>query len=81
MAVRDAEPKYFMASYFALCEQRDAALRLLRSAVEHNYCSYPAMDNDPLFDSVRNVPEFARIHAAAVECNQKFLAHRAQHPQ
>jgi len=81
MAVRDVEPKYFEASRFAFCEQRDAALRMLRSAVEHNYCSYPAVDNDPMFDSVRSTPEFAEIHTDAVECNRRFLAHRARRPQ
>ena len=81
MATRDAEPKYFSASYYALCQQRDAALRMLRAAVEHNYCSYPAVDNDPLFDLVRDTREFAPIHADAAECNRKFLAHRAKRPQ
>jgi tetratricopeptide (TPR) repeat protein len=81
MTVRDPEPKYMIASYFGSCGQRDAALRLLRRAVEQNYCSYPAVDNDPLFDSVRNAPGFAQIHADAVECNQKFVARRAQRPQ
>jgi TolB-like protein/lipoprotein NlpI len=81
MAVRDVEPKYFMATYFALCGQRDAALRMLRTAVDHNYCSYPAIDNDPMVDSIRNTPEFARIRADAIECNQKFMARLAQRPQ
>jgi len=74
--VRDSEPKYYAASEFAYCGQREVALRLLRKAVEENYCSYPAMDKDPLFASIRGRPEFAAIRQAGIECQKRFLAHR-----
>jgi hypothetical protein len=45
---------------------RNASLRLLRSAVDGNFLCYPAMDNDPLFDSVRKDPEFAAIRGEAI---------------
>jgi TolB-like protein/tRNA A-37 threonylcarbamoyl transferase component Bud32 len=79
MANRDPEPKYFSAAAMAFCGQRDIALRLLRRAVEQNYCSYPAMDSDPLFASIRTTPEFAAIRAAGIECQKKFRAHIAGH--
>ncbi len=80
MANRDPEPKYLGAALEAFTGQRDAALRLLRRAVEQNYCGYPAMDNDPLFASIRNTPEFAAIRAAGIDCQKKFKAHIAGHP-
>ena len=74
---RDSEPRFNVASRVAFCGDRESALQLLRKAVEGNYCSYPAMDSDPLFDSIRKTPEFAEIRRAAMACHQRFLAHRA----
>ncbi|MGA7380534.1 MAG: hypothetical protein WBX03_06755 [Terriglobales bacterium] len=33
----------------------------LRKAIKGNYCSYPAMDKDPLFDPIRQRPDFAEL--------------------
>jgi len=74
---RDSEPRFHVASRVAFCGDRESALHLLRKAVEGNYCSYPAMDRDPLFDSIRKTPEFAEIRRAGMACQQRFLAHRA----
>jgi len=59
--------------------RREFAFRLLRRAVEQNYFSYPAMDNDPFFASVRGAPEFAAIRTAGIECPKKFKEHIAAH--
>ncbi len=75
---RDPEPKYYAAGVHAYCGLREASLRLLRSAIEHNYCSYPAMGNDPLFKKVWDAPKFAALRAAGIECQKKFLARRTQ---
>ncbi|HEV2233280.1 MAG TPA: protein kinase [Terriglobia bacterium] len=77
MANRDSEPKYLEAAVLAYCGQRDIALRLLRRAVDQNYCGYPAMDNDPLFANIRNTTEFAAIRSAGIECQKKFKEHIA----
>jgi TolB-like protein/Tfp pilus assembly protein PilF len=74
---RDSEPRFNVASRVAFCGDHESALHLLRKAVEGNYCSYPAMDRDPLFDSIRKTPEFAEIRRAGMACHQRFLAHRA----
>src|SRR5688572_1218429 len=71
---RDSEPRFNVASRVAFCGDRESALHLLRKAVEGNYCSYPAMDRDPLFDSIRKTPEFAEIRRAGMACQQRFLA-------
>jgi len=78
MAVRDSEPKYFVGARLAFCSQRDAALRLLRRAVQENYLAHPAMDNDPLLTSIRGTPEFAEIRALAIARQKKFLEERAR---
>jgi len=74
----DAEVNYFAASHLAYCGQSSAALQMLRRAIQGNYCSYPAMDSDPILSSLRARPEFAEIRSDAIACQNNFLAQRAQ---
>ncbi len=74
----DAEANYLAAAHLAYAGRREAALKLLSSAIQGGYCSYPAMDSDPLFLNLRNHREFARIRSKAIECQRDFLARRAQ---
>jgi hypothetical protein len=76
-ATRDPEPKYVGASFFAVGGYREAALRLLGKAVQGNFLCTPAMDNDPLFDSIRKEPEFAAIRNEAIRKQKAFLQTRA----
>lgn len=77
-SLRDAEELYRNAEILSLCGQADAAARELQKAITGGYCAYPAMDKDPLLDGVRSRPQFAGLRQAAIECQQKFLAHRQQ---
>ena len=77
MSVRDSEPKFWAASDFAHFGYPDISLRLLKRAVEQNFCGYPAIDRDPLLVSIRKTPEYADIRRAGMACQQRFLAHRA----
>ena len=77
VVIRDSEPKYFAAGDLARCGYPELSLRLLRRAVEQNYCAYPTMDKDPLLASVRGTPEFAEIRKMGIACQERFLAHRA----
>ena len=76
MSIRDSEPKYTVSTQLAQCGLPELALRLLRKAVEENYCAYPAMDMEPRFESIRNTPEFAQIRKIGMACRERFLAHR-----
>jgi DNA-binding winged helix-turn-helix (wHTH) protein/TolB-like protein len=77
----DPEVNYFFAGHLAYCGQTDAALRMLKLAIERNYCSYPSMDNDPFFNELRTSPEFTRIRRAAIACHGAFVANRLQPPK
>ena len=72
----DPEVDYFFAGHLAYCGQSSAALKMLKLAVDRNYCSYPAMDRDPLFDKLRGNAEFQRIRGEAVLCHENFVANR-----
>jgi len=76
----DAEPRYFVAALLSYCGQKDAAVRLLRSAMEQNYCAFTALQSDPLLVKLRGTPEFRELLSAAKECQNRFLAQRDQIP-
>lgn len=76
---RDPELLYRNAEALAFCKQDDAALRQLKKAINGKYCSYPAMDKDPLFESLRRRPEFAELRQNGIQCQQDFLAARNQY--
>jgi serine/threonine protein kinase len=76
----DAEPRYEFGALLSYCGQKDAALRLLRSAVEQNYCAYTALQTDPLLVKFRRTPEFSELLSAAKECQNAVLAQRDQSP-
>jgi DNA-binding winged helix-turn-helix (wHTH) protein/TolB-like protein len=76
----DAEPRYVFGTLLSYCGQKDAALRMLRSAIEQNYCAYQSLQSDPLLVKLRGTPEFSELLSAAKECQGRFLVQREQNP-
>jgi serine/threonine protein kinase len=78
LAGADIEPLYSVGALLSYCGQNAAALRLLRKAVEQNYCAYTALQTDPLLVKLRGTPEFSELLSAAKQCQNRFLAQRDQ---
>ncbi len=78
LANPDAENRYLAATYLAACGQKDAALRLLKSAIDGKYCAYEALQKDPMLAPVRSSSEYTRLLSSAQQCRAHFLAERAQ---
>jgi len=76
LAKQDPEPLYFQGAAMAFCGKQDIALRLLRTAIERNYCSYSALQSDPLLAKLRSAPEFSQLLSAAKSWRDSFLAKR-----
>jgi TolB-like protein/tetratricopeptide (TPR) repeat protein/predicted Ser/Thr protein kinase len=74
----DGENPYFYAEIAAAVGLDRGALEMLRIAVDRHYCSYPALDSDPLFARFRGNPEFQQIRQAGIQCQQSFVNWRAQ---
>jgi len=72
----DPEPQYIVGTLLAYCGQKDAALRMLRNAIAHNYCAYTGLQTDPLLAKLRQTTEFSALLSAAKECQNRFLAQR-----
>lgn len=72
----DPEVNYFFAGHLAYCGQQEAALRMLKIAIDHRYCGYPAMDSDPFFNQLRTNPEFQKVRLSAMGCHNDFASDR-----
>jgi hypothetical protein len=72
LKTRDPEPKYHLGAVLTYCGAAQEGLTLVKTAVEGNYCAYPAMEKDPLLASVRHRPEYVAIVAEAKQCRDTF---------
>lgn len=76
----DPEVKYEVATMFAFAGESDRAIRVLRAAIEKNYCALPLVDADPLLSNLRSRTDFQELKARATACQQTFLAHLRSQP-
>ena len=70
----DPEMWYIEGSIFAYCGKKQAALHLLQSAVEQNYCAHENLLSDPLLAKLRTDSVFDRVLAAADACQEALRA-------
>lgn len=72
----DPEIDYLFAGHLAYCGQTEAALRMLKIAIDRHYCSYPAVDKDPFFNRLRTNPRFQTLRLAGMVCHADFANDR-----
>ncbi len=70
MTEPDPESWYRVGALMAYCGQKDAALRLLKAAVQQNYCAYSALLGDPLLKDLRKETAFDEVLTAAGACQE-----------
>jgi serine/threonine protein kinase/tetratricopeptide (TPR) repeat protein len=70
----DPETWYYQGALFGYCGKKPAALHLLQSAVEQNYCAYSNLLSDPLLATLRAEPAFNRVLTAASKCQDAVRA-------
>ena len=68
MTEPDPEAWYHVGALMAACGQNDPALRLLKAAVQQNYCAYSALLDDPLLKGLRKETAFNEVLTAAANC-------------
>ena len=64
----DPEAWYRVAALMAACGQKEPALRLLKAAVQQNYCAHDALLDDPLLKDLRKETAFNEVLTAASNC-------------
>jgi DNA-binding winged helix-turn-helix (wHTH) protein/tetratricopeptide (TPR) repeat protein len=68
----DPEAAYALAPMLAYCGRPQDALRFIDRAVERGFCTFPAMDLDPIWTPMRGDPEFQRLRDKGIACFEKF---------
>jgi serine/threonine protein kinase len=68
----DPELWYHQAALMAACGQSESALRLLKTAVQQNYCAYSALLEDPLLKDLRKDTAFNEVLTASGNCQAVF---------
>ncbi len=68
----DPELWYHQAALLAACGQSEPALRLLKLAVQQNYCAYSALLEDPLLKDLRKETAFNEVLTASSNCQAVF---------
>jgi eukaryotic-like serine/threonine-protein kinase len=68
----DPEFWFHLGELMGYCGQQDAAIRLLKAAIQQNYCAYEALQTDPLLAKLRGTSEFSQLQSAVKKC-QHFL--------
>jgi serine/threonine protein kinase len=71
----DAEAWYHVGALMAFCGQKEPALRLLKAAVQQNYCSYSALLDDPLLKDLRKEAAFDEVLTAGGNCQAVLKEH------
>jgi len=74
----DAETWYYQGALFAYCGKKQAALHLLQSAVEQNYCAHENLLSDPLLAKLRTDAAFNKVLTAASVCQEAVRAETNQ---
>jgi tetratricopeptide (TPR) repeat protein len=70
----DPETWYIQGTIFAYCGKKQAALHLLQTAVEHNYCAHENLLSDPLLAKLRADTAFDKVLTAASACQEAVRA-------
>ena len=72
----DAEAWYHVGALMAACGQSEPALRLLKAAVQQNYCAYGALLDDPLLKDLRKETAFNEVLTQAGNCQAMLKENR-----
>jgi tetratricopeptide (TPR) repeat protein len=70
----DPELLYRQGSVLAFCGKTEAAVHMIRSAIDYGYCSRSNLLSDPLLVGLRRTSELNGLLEAAGECQKKYLA-------
>ena len=68
----DPEASYAVAPMLLYCGRPEMALEFVERAVDGSFCSYPALDQDPIWANLRSGAEFQRIRLKAKACHERF---------
>ena len=69
----DPEVWYYQGALFGYFGKEQAALHMLRAAVQQNYCAHSNLLSDPLLEKLRARPAFNEVLTAAAACQDAMV--------
>jgi tetratricopeptide (TPR) repeat protein len=72
--VTDGEGIYKIAQAYAVLEDGEGALRVLRKSIDAGFYPYSYFEGDPLLNQVRKLPEFSTLMDDARKRSEEFRA-------
>jgi serine/threonine protein kinase len=75
---KDPEPRFATGVNYNACLGNAFSARLMKSAIASGFCGYENLQFDPLLAEFRKSAEFPAVLAQAKQCQNQFLAQRAQ---
>ncbi|HET6630707.1 MAG TPA: winged helix-turn-helix domain-containing protein [Woeseiaceae bacterium] len=69
----DPEPAYHTAALLAYCGRREDALDLLGYASKHGFCTWPALDRDPIWSPLTENSRFRGLREEGIACRERFI--------
>jgi len=78
MTEPDPENWYHIGALMAACGRNESAIRLLKAAVQQNYCAYSALLDDPLLKNLRKETAFNDVLVAGSNCQALLKASQKQ---
>jgi hypothetical protein len=75
---KDPEPRFATGVNYNACLGNAFSARLMKSAIASGFCGYENLQFDPLLAEFRKSAEFPAVLAQATQCQNQFLAQRAQ---
>jgi serine/threonine protein kinase len=78
LAIPDPENRYTFGSDMVWCGQKEIGVRLMKSAIAGDFCAYTALQKVAPVAPLRSLPEYPQLISAAKQCQDNFLAARAQ---
>jgi TolB-like protein len=73
----DPEALYWYAALLADCGFPETALRFLALSIDRGYCVAAALDNDPLWEPLRDDPRFLAQRLRSRACHERFMSERS----
>lgn len=68
----EPELAYALAPMLEYCGRHEDALSFLNRAIRSNFCSFPALDTDPIWNETQDDPVFRQLREQAIACHRRF---------
>ena len=70
----DPELAFYPGAILTFCGKKSAAVHMLKSAIDRDFCAYSQLRFDPMLVKLRGSSEYDQLLSEAKQCQQRYLA-------